>query len=332
MIQFTYKQKPGRMTRWDERMVSMINTVTLNPAIDKVLFLNELKKNVTNRVQCAQETIGGKGTHVSINLKTLGMTSRAFGICHGSTGLRIIDMLEEHGLDVRFLWRSSEETRTNYLLVEDNGDCTLIAERGVMLSEGDIDDMEDLIIREVQAGDSIVLSGDMSNCVASAYGRIMRRLRNRDVKVFLDTSGPALAECVHQAPFMIKPNVDELSFLCGRPVADDIGDVVSVIDGLDRLHIGIIAVSMGEMGSVLRVGEKIFHAIPPKANVVNTIGCGDCYLAALAYGLTEGLSMEEALKVATGASAATAESPSSVGFDPARAKELTSLTVIRRIR
>ena len=56
----------------------MINTLTLNPAIDRVLYLGELVKNVTNRIESVTEVIGGKGTHVSINLRLLGVVNRAF--------------------------------------------------------------------------------------------------------------------------------------------------------------------------------------------------------------------------------------------------------------
>lgn len=310
----------------------MINTVTLNPAIDKVIFLHALKKNVTNRAKCVQEAIGGKGTHVSINMKLLGMTSRAFGVCHGSTGRRILDMLAAYALDVRFLWRPLGESRTNYSIIEENGDCTMIAERGMLLDEADLAEVEDAIVQAVCEGDGVVLSGDMSNCATSAYSHIMRRLRECNVRVFLDTSGPALVECAQQAPFLIKPNLDELSYLCGRHVTEDINDVVSAMDGLDRFQISIIAVSMGALGSVVRTSEGVFHAMPPKIHVVNTIGCGDCYLAALVYGMAEGLTMAEILKIASGASAATAEFPGSVGFDPVRAKTLSASTSVTRIR
>lgn len=55
----------------------MIHTLTLNPAIDRILYLSRFDKNVTNRIQKTVDTIGGKGTHVSINLKILGKENTA---------------------------------------------------------------------------------------------------------------------------------------------------------------------------------------------------------------------------------------------------------------
>ena len=64
----------------------MINTITLNPAIDVIIYLDRFVRNITNRIQSTAVTMGGKGTHVSMNLKLMGSSSRAFGFGFGATG------------------------------------------------------------------------------------------------------------------------------------------------------------------------------------------------------------------------------------------------------
>lgn len=66
----------------------MINTTTLNPAIDHIIYLNRFVRDITNRIRATQITMGGKGTHVSLNLKLMNSPSRAFGF--GVTGKQII--------------------------------------------------------------------------------------------------------------------------------------------------------------------------------------------------------------------------------------------------
>jgi 1-phosphofructokinase family hexose kinase len=311
----------------------MINTLTLNPAIDKVIFLDKLEKNVTNRIEKTSDVIGGKGTHVSINLTLLGLHNRAFGIGHGAPGRRIVEILDGYGIETGFVLREGHESRTNYLLVEDDNDCTIIAEKGVLLEEEAIAEVVRRMQERIGDGDFLVLSGDASNCPdPRVYNRIMQALRPKRLKVFLDTSGPTLLSCADARPFLIKPNLDELSMLCGRKVGFGQDDLLDALDSLAPYGIEVIAVSLGDRGSIVKCAEGVFSARPPQVNVKNTIGCGDCFLAGLAYGIDQRLPIAESLKLATAASAATAESSLSVGFDRERAESLVAACEVRRVR
>ena len=309
----------------------MINTVTLNPAIDRVFFIDEFRRNSTNRIKKSIDTIGGKGTHVSVNLKLLGMGSRAFGVCHGGAGIMITDMLAAHELAIHFVHRPDGNSRTNYVLVEGSGDSTLITEQGMPITENDMDELLALMQKEIGNGDYLALSGDASNSDPDIYGRIIGDLTAKNLKVFLDTSGKALKDFAGLGPFLIKPNLDELTFLCGRKITSNIEDIIEAVRSLAHYNIRTIVVSLGKDGSILYSKEGIFKAAAPQVNVINTTGCGDCFLAGLLYGYANELSIEETLKIATAASSAKAESPLSVGFDPGRMKSLTAQVNLRKI-
>lgn len=311
----------------------MTNTLTLNPAVDKVLYLSALEKNVTSRIQMTTETIGGKGTHVSINLKLLGTNSNAFGVAYGATGKRIIDMLSQYGINVRFNYQCQGDSRTNYLLVENNGDCTVVAEKGVPISEQDLQILIQTMQDEIQTGDTLILSGDASNCTDSkVYNRILRALKNKKLKVFLDTSGEYLSSCINEGPFLIKPNLNELSDLCGKKLSLNDDEIIEAIFALDPYQIQIIAVSLGKYGSIIKMPDGIYKATPPKVNVYNTVGCGDCFLSGMIFGLNNQMDTIDTIKLATAISSATAESALSVGFDVTRAKELIPLVKVEKLR
>ncbi len=310
----------------------MIHTLTLNPAIDKILYIEKFERTVTARIQNIKETIGGKGTHVSVNLGMMGVKNRALGIAHGDAGNRLIEMLKTENVDVCFLHRTYQNTRTNYLLAEHSGDATLITERGVELSKQDIDDVIQTIKKVVKSGDYLVFSGDASNYADPAvYNSIVQGVADCGLKIFMDTSGKTLRECVKCAPFLIKPNLDELSALCEYEVQPTKEDVIHAIRMLDHYNIPIVAVSLGAEGSVTRYFDVFYHVEAPRINPVNTVGCGDCYLAGLLCSLEKGENIEDALKFATATGAAAAECSLSVGLDIERARELKEQVVLKKI-
>lgn len=301
----------------------MINTLTLNPAIDKILYVDRFTRNVTTRINRVVDSIGGKGTHVSLNLAVMGAKSRAFGIAHGPAGRTLMDMLAHEGVDTRFIHRPENNTRTNYLLAEATGDSTLITEKGVELTKDDIDGIVAKLREETQPGDFMALSGDVSNYHdPRVLNHIIQSLSGEGLKFFLDTSGQSLKMCVTASPFLIKPNLDELSTLVGRPVKGDIDDIIKAVDSLDGYGIGVAAVSLGGDGSLTKYKGGYYLARAPKVNVKNTVGCGDCFLAGLLYGFDTGMAFIDILKYATAVSAAAAECELSFGFDRTRADGL----------
>ncbi len=302
----------------------MIYTVTWNPAIDRVIFLHEFVRNISNRTTRVIDMLGGKGTHVSANLRTMGTDSILFGLTHGVNGERIQQMLEDLSLPTtHFYHYPNGNTRMNYLLVEDSGDSTLVTERGVQLSEAVQQEMVDRICETLTKGDWLVLSGDASNCSDPWISvKLIQRLRGRGIRIFLDTSGVTLRQCVQQDIFLMKPNLDELSELLGRSIGTEHGEIMQAVNAPELAHIPVIAVSMGGFGSLIRAEGRFYQVSPAPVSVVNTVGCGDCFLAGMLHGFSRHMATKTLLQFATACAGACAESPFSYGFDLDRALAL----------
>ncbi len=74
----------------------------------------------------------------------------------------------------------------------------------------------------------------------------------------------------------------------------------------DRIHLaaGTVAVTRGGHGAMLlRQGRRIAEAVPPPVTPIDTVGAGDCFVAALTVGLLEGMSPQDALEFAVTAGA-----------------------------
>lgn len=72
----------------------MIYTVTVNPALDYVLQLPEVKDGETNRSSDTQFLAGGKGINVSQILNQLGVDNTAWGFVGGFYRRRIDPPIE----------------------------------------------------------------------------------------------------------------------------------------------------------------------------------------------------------------------------------------------
>lgn len=310
----------------------MIYTLTLNPAIDKIIFLEEFIPEKTARISKSLETLGGKGTHVSINLKLMDVKNTALGVCIGPTGEKITQMMKDWDVGVRFLqyYIPGLESRTNYEIVEQSGRCTMLAERGPMLSRDITDDLIAQIKEILQPGDLLVLMGDASNVQDTAiYTELAGVAETCDAKVILDASGPYLAQGVKSKPYLIKPNFEELSYLAGRELRDE-ADVVSVLESIKEIP--VIAMTWSSKGSIVKFGNEIYRAYPAKVNPVNEAGCGDAFIAAIIAGLEKGWDKIETLKWATAVSGAAVESEITTGFDTDRAKELKETVKVVKLK
>ena len=82
----------------------MIYTVTFNPALDYVVFLDNLKLGDVNRSTRESIFYGGKGINVSTILNTLGLETTALGFVAGFTGRQL-----------RMDWQHRESTPISFI-------------------------------------------------------------------------------------------------------------------------------------------------------------------------------------------------------------------------
>ena len=61
------------------------------------------------------------------------------------------------------------------------------------------------------------------------------------------------------------------------------------------------AITRGSNGSVVFDGQKLISIAAPQVKAVDTVGAGDMYAGAFLYGITQGMSYEEAGKLASSA-------------------------------
>ncbi len=81
----------------------MILTVTLNPAIDKIYFVDDFRLNNVHRPQNMIASAGGKGLNVARVAKLVGEEVAVTGFLGGGNGQFIRRKVKEMGLIDKFV-------------------------------------------------------------------------------------------------------------------------------------------------------------------------------------------------------------------------------------
>ncbi len=305
----------------------MIITVSLNPALDRTMMLPGFAVNTVNRAQHIRLDPGGKGINVSKTVKTLGGETLAIGVLGGATGDYIKAALDAMGLpnDVIF---TKEPTRTNIKIVDPvfrtNTD---INEPGCPISQETLQLVWEKLTQVVRPGDTVVFAGKNPPAMADdCLAHWITQLRSMNVRTCVDTVGKPMALALEAQPDIIKPNKLELSEIMGRPMNTE-AEILSAARELTARGVGLVAASMGGEGAVFVTKDQALRGYTPKVRVVSTAGAGDAMMAALAYYMSAGCSLEETARRAIAVSVA------SVTFDGSQAAELDSiLPLIDRVR
>lgn len=279
----------------------MVTTVTVNPAIDRTLIVNEFKIGAVNRVSRTIIDAGGKGVNVAKNLKNLGCDVKCLGFM-GPNGKYIENVLSELGIKFNFV-QIKNDIRTNIKIVDEiSHTYTDINEAGPDVSQDEIEKLILSINEHADLSDVIVLSGSLlPNIDKDFYRQIIEKVSEKGVKVILDADGDALKLGVEGKPYMIKPNIHELRRMTGKNL-ESVDEIIEEGMRIIESGISIVAVSMGGSGSIVVTEDKAYKVKPIKVQVKGTVGAGDAYVAGFAYGLSENLSIEEAIKMASSAS------------------------------
>ncbi|MFP4016046.1 MAG: 1-phosphofructokinase family hexose kinase [Halanaerobiales bacterium] len=276
----------------------MIITVTLNPALDVIIQLDTLNIGELNRFEEVSVRAGGKGINVARVLNTLKKDLLAMGIMGGHTGKRMQEIMEEEG--IRFdITPTVFNTRENIKIVETDGRETEVNQNGQVSMTSYLRFKESLR-KQLEDANILILSGSIPEGLSpDIYQELILLAKEYDVKTILDTSGDPLRRGIESKPYIIKPNLVELSNLIGRRLSS-MSDVYQSIQTILDKGVENIIVSVGEQGAFYANKEYCYQIVPPEINVADTtVGAGDSMVAGLAIAIEEGYDFLQMAKYVT---------------------------------
>jgi len=285
-----------------------ILTVTLNPAVDEAIAIDEFALGSVNRCRFGTLDAGGKGINASRVIHRLGRDTIALGFVGGITGATIRSQLDEERVQHAFD-DVKEMTRLNIMLHESaTGRRSRLYLPGARVDLARIGDLH-VRLQQARSGGVVVLGGSLPpGLPSSTYYDLVLWLRARGVRSIVDSSGPALGRALAARPALIKPNVEEAAELLVTTIESD-DEALEAAQVLRRLGAENVVISQGAEGAVGVGPDGSWKARPPRVVACSTVGSGDSMVAGLAIALNEGRGLAEGLRLGTAAGAGTAMTP-----------------------
>ena len=283
----------------------MIYTITFNPALDYVIKVQDFNVGKINKSQKEYIYPGGKGINVSIVLKTLGQETTAMGFISGFVGKEIEKQVQKYGVQTDFIEIENDNSRINVKILGESEE-TAINTKGPYIELKYIE----LLYKKLEIleeKDILVLSGSVPNGVPdNIYEEICKKVKDKNIKVVVDSTGELLVNTLKYRPYLIKPNQQELEEIFGIKITSQ-DEALKYAKQLQIKGAKNVIVSMGSDGAVLL--DENGYSYKMKAlnteNAVNTVGAGDSMVAGFLAGHEMFNNYEKALEIGVAAATAT---------------------------
>ncbi|RXZ27561.1 1-phosphofructokinase [Fusobacterium necrophorum] len=280
----------------------MIYTVTLNPAIDYYIELEEFQEQELNHCENSYTIMGGKGINVSKVLDNFGIKTLALGFIGGFTGDYIkkdfcLAKMKEQFTELK------ENTRINVKMKTKVGESE-IAGKAPNISEEDLKRFYKTL-EQIKEGDLLVLSGSVPKSLSDEiYAEVIARVPG-GVRIILDARGKAFAKALEKGVYFTKPNRKELEEYFERELLS-LEELVAAAKELQKRGSKYVIVSRGGEGSFCVTEDKVLIGNAPKGKLISSVGAGDSMVAGILYALEKGCGIEEAYSYGIAAGSATA--------------------------
>lgn len=317
-----------------------IITVTLNPAIDRIMEIAGFQVGGHQRGETVARVPAGKGVNVARALSELGVASIATGFVGRGQLEEYETSFRDSLVQPQFL-AVDGRTRENVTVIDPTSATeTHLRDKGLSPTPSDIGRLRNKINLLAKPDRLFVFSGSLPTGMETSHVvELTDIVLSKGAKVAVDGPGDLLAALRDRALWLIKPNRDELAVLDrastgqihgqGSHGEDEIRRIASALT--DR--IGVVIVSCGAAGGYLFSSQTSLRGrvdFDP-ARVRSSVGCGDCLLAAFIAAQNRGDGIESAYRYALSVATAASFEVVPGRFARAGVETLLNLTTIQPV-
>jgi 1-phosphofructokinase family hexose kinase len=295
----------------------MIYCTLLNPALDLIYSTDKFAVGGTLRDVPLQVTPAGKGVNVATIVRTLGEEAAVIGIMPEESENRFAAWLEAKSVR-HFFFSAPGDVRMNVTLLDsENAPSSHINSKGPPVSRKAGEGFLKFALGHLSRGDQWCFSGSVPAGLSDdLYARLILMCKGAGIDTFLDTRGKALSLGLGAGPLVLKPNSTELEEIFGEQIQ---GVRHIALKGKKLLDRGVshVFITLGSDGMIALHDNDCLLCVPPQVKSVDTVGCGDAFLAGVLVAWKRRFSFSETCRLATACGTAKAmhEGPHSVTRD-----------------
>src|SRR5690348_12751348 len=262
--------------------VSDIVTITINPAVDIFVNVSRVEPTRKMRTSAPKRDPGGGGINVARAAFRLGAKVTAIYPASGAIGRLLHRLLEREGI-TSIITPSHAETRENFTAYEEeSGQQFRFVLPGSRLHEAEWQAVLDELASIDDKPKFVVASGSVPPGVPTDFfARAAAIAKRLGAKAILDTSGAALKAAIDEGVYLVKPNLNELSELCGRTLDNDAARIAACRAMIEASEAEVVALTLGDDGALLVTRDRVLRAQPLEIEAVSTVGAGDSFLGGM---------------------------------------------------
>lgn len=308
----------------------MIVTLTINPAIDRILSVNRLAFEDRAYINSIRQSAGGRGLNASSVIHSFGGQTRAVLISGGASGKRLEALLQNCGYPT-VLVPVKNPIRTNLTITDKHGLTVNLNEVGPALTGPEVARVEAAVRQAVDGADWLMLSGSTPPGVPpSFYAKMIGMARQKRVHTLLHAGGDALREGIEARPTVVTPNQPEAERLLGRTILTRAHSLEAAAQ-IRAMGPESVVLSLGSRGAVGAFGDGLVEALPPRVDAVCPIGAGDALSAVFTWSMSRGQNPTQALRWSVAAGTASARLPGMNFASLAQTEEVYRHVEVRRV-
>jgi 1-phosphofructokinase family hexose kinase len=310
----------------------MIVCVTPNAALDRTLHIPGFSTEGIFRPKQVIVNAGGKGINVARAIQILGGEAQCCGFLGGQTGGQIAALVEADGIKTRWTYIAEGESRICMIIVDpEQATSAVINESGPTVGETDWARLQQDILESSESLNTVCFCGSLPlSPPLDKFRALLVDLVEKGCRVWVDTSGDALAAAATLPGVSLKINVEEASVLLQQPI-ETLDDAWAAADILCQQVAAPVILTRGSEGAILSSASRRWSAEPPPIKLASTVGSGDSFLAGLLVALEHGAPAPEALRNGVAAGAANAQSLGGARFSRESFNQLLALTKVHTL-